>query len=117
MVAQPPQGVVDLWAVGDERAAIAKGPKVLLDDETGAHCVAQFTLLESISMRIYGLRVVLDNPKLVLPRNRADRFHVCAMSVKMHRHDANRARRDGGFNLRGVNVIGRPIGIYENHFA
>src|SRR6516164_3060933 len=80
MVAQPPQGVVDLGAVGDERAAITKGSKVLLDDEAGAHCIAQFTLLESISMRINGLRVVLDNPEPMLPRNGADRFHVRAMS-------------------------------------
>src|SRR5215831_6529955 len=99
MVAQPPDGVGDLRTVGDERAAIAKGPKVLLDDEAGTHRIAQFTLLESISMRVNGLRVVLDNPELVLPRNRADRFHVRAMSVKMHRHDAHGARRDGGFNL------------------
>src|SRR5215475_8948299 len=117
MIAQSANGVVNLCVVGDERAAVAKGSKVLLNDEAGAHCIAQFSLLKSISMCIDGLCVVLDNPEPMLSRNRADRFHINAAPVKMHRYDAHRARRDGGLNLSRVNVVGSPIRIYENHFA
>ncbi len=52
VVAQPPHGIVHLRPVGDERAAIAIGPEVLLDDEAGAHRIAQFTGFESVSMCI-----------------------------------------------------------------
>ncbi len=53
----------------------------------------------------------------MLPRDRADRLHVRALSVKMHRYDAHSARRDSRFDLRRIDVIGRPIGIHEHRFA
>ena len=92
MIAHPSYGLLHIVAIRDQRASVSIGAQVLLDNEAGAHRVAQFALFETIPMRVDGLRVIFHHPQLVLLRNRADRLHVRAVPVQMHGNDSNRPR-------------------------
>ena len=71
VVAQPADGGVDVGVVGDQRAAVAEGAEVLLDDEAGGGGVAELADLEVRPARADGLGVVLDDLELVLVGNLA----------------------------------------------
>src|SRR5271165_6351388 len=79
MVAQPPDRLFDIVAIGDEGAAVPKCAEVFLDDETGANRITQLSLLKAISVGIDGLRVIFHHPELMLLGDPADRLHVRAV--------------------------------------
>ncbi len=60
------------------------------------------------------MRVVLDHKELVLIGNLADGLHVRALSVQMDGDNRFRARRDGGLDLGGVEVVGLGIGVHKH---
>src|SRR6185436_18343063 len=62
---------VDVLAVGDDGAAVAERAEVLLDDEAGGDGVRQLALLPAGAVAVDALRVVLDDPELLLLRDRA----------------------------------------------
>src|SRR5579884_1797653 len=106
VIAQALYGGGNIFAVGDERAAVAKGSEVLLDDEAGADGIAQFALLETVAVGVDGLCVIFYNPELVLLGDGAHRLHIGAVSVEVDGNDTDRLRGDGGFDLAGVDVVG-----------
>ena len=52
--------------IGHHRAAVAEAAQVFLDDEAGAHRVAQLAEGEIVAARAQRLRVVFDDQELVL---------------------------------------------------
>ena len=60
------------------------------------------------------LRAILDHPELVLARDRHDRVHVRRLAVQMHRDDADRARRDRGFDRRRIDREGGAVGVAKH---
>ena len=66
VVAQLPDGGLDIGAVRDDRAAVAERAQVLLNDEARAHGIRELTLLEARAVAVDPLRVVFDDPQVVL---------------------------------------------------
>jgi len=50
----------------------------------------------------------------MLARNRQNLVHVGGLTVEMHGQDGFRARREGGFNLRGVHRVGFRVNVHEH---
>src|SRR5208283_3285401 len=117
VIAHAANGQFDVGAIGNEGATVAKGAEIFLDDEAGANRVAEFALLEAAAVSVDGLGVIFNDPELVLFGDGADGLHVGAMAVEMHGNDADGARRDGGFDLRGIDIVGDRVGIDEHSFA
>ena len=63
------------------------------------------------------LRAILHHPELVPARDRHDRIHVGRLPVKMHRNDADGARRDRGLDRSGIDREGLAIGVGEHGVA
>ena len=61
VVAQLADPGVDVGVVRHERAAVAEGAEVLLDDETGGRGVAEFADFEALAAGADGLGVVFDH--------------------------------------------------------
>ena len=56
-----------------------------------------------------------DRPQPLAPGDRLDGVHVGGLTVQVHRHDADGARRDEGLNARGVDREGVGRGVAEHH--
>ena len=117
MVTQTAHGLFDVGTIGNEGAAVAEGAEVFLDDEAGADGIAELALFETIAVGVDGLGVVFHNPEFVLLSDGADGLHISTMAVEVHGDDADGARGDGGFDLRGVDVVGDRVGIDEDGLA
>ena len=61
-----------------------------------------------------GLGRVLDDEQLVLSRNGHDRVHLAGHARVVHDHDGLRAARDGGLDLRLVDVHGVGADVDED---
>src|SRR5665647_225570 len=112
----------NLGAMGDagavvtnDSAGIAHRPQILARIERIGCRRAESADLLALVARQMRLRAILDDPELVLARDRHDRIHVCRLSVQMHRNDADRARRDRRLDRRGIDREGGAVGIAEHH--
>ena len=81
MVTKLTDRAVHCGAVGYDGAAVAEGTQILLRDKAGANGVAEFADCKAVTMRSDGLSIVLDNQKIVLIGDLADRLHVRALAI------------------------------------
>ena len=65
VIAQFANNRVDLFIIRHQRAAVAEGAEVLLDDKTRGACIAEFRHFETVAARANGLGIVFDDVKLV----------------------------------------------------
>ena len=81
MVTKPTDRPLHCGVVGHHGAAVAEGTQILLRDKAGANGVAEFTDCEALTMRSDGLGIVLDNQKIVLIGDLAERLHIRALAI------------------------------------
>ena len=81
MVAKLTDRSVHCGVVGYDRAAVAEGTQILLRDKAGANSVAEFADGKAFTMRSDCLSIVLDNKKIMLIGDLADRLHVRALAI------------------------------------
>src|ERR1051326_1703551 len=113
VVAQLPNGAIDLRIVGDDCAAVAERAEILLDDETDGGSIAVFGDAKPIAAGADSLGIVLNDLQVVLVGNLADRSHVGALTIKMNRNEQLGARSNRSFDLAGIDAIGVWIGVDE----
>src|ERR1035437_4266423 len=114
VVAQPADGGINVGVVGDQRAAVAEGAKVLLDDKAGRSRITELADLELRSVRANALSVVFDDLELVLLGDLIDGDHVRALPVEVDGYDGLGFRGDGRLNLLRADALGRGAAIDED---
>jgi hypothetical protein len=101
--------------IGNDGTGVAHRAEILARIERIGRSLAKGADLLPLVARQMRLRAVFDDPELVLARDRHDRIHVRRLPVKMHRNDADRARRDRRLDRGGIDREGRAVRIAEHH--
>src|SRR5258708_9267777 len=92
-------------------AEILPGIKAETGDVANAAATLSFVLSQM------SLRGVFDQPKVMTGGQLAQRFQFSGLTIQMHRHQDFRARRDGGFDLAGVEVVSARVNIDKNRLG
>ena len=114
VIAQAADDGVDLRAIGHHCAAVAKGSKVLLNDEADGGGVAQLSDPEAVAACADGLRIVLNHQQVVPVGNLADGFHIRALAIQMDRHQGLGAGRDRRLDFVGVDTVRLRIAVNKD---
>src|ERR1039458_5720929 len=104
MVAQLANHAIHIFVIRDHRTAIAKTSEVLLNNKARACGVAELTDLEPIPPSRDSWRGFFNHKQAVPLGDFANRFHIRALTVEMDRYQRLRPRRDGRFDLRGIDT-------------
>ena len=85
-IAQPCDSRGEGRVAGDDRAGITHGPQVLRRVETERACGAERADRLTRARRHVSLAAILDERDTLSAGERGQRFHVCRLTVEVHRH-------------------------------
>src|ERR1051326_850172 len=114
MIAQFANNAIHFFVIGYQRAAIAKGTQVFLDNKTGCGSITQFADFEPIAMGVDGLGVIFNHMQFMFIGNFSNRLHIRALAVQMDRDDRFGLVSDCRFDFGGIDAFGYRITIHKD---
>src|SRR5690606_4377442 len=103
----------DRVVIGEDGAAVAIAAQRLAGEEAGASDGGQVAALAALVRGAEALRGVFDDGNAVARGDGIHFVHVAHLAVQRHRHDGLGARRDLGFDQRGIDITGVGLDVDE----